>query len=283
MDFEQLEQLDAIERTGTMSAAAAELHISQPALSRSIQRLEAELGTPLFDRLGRQATINAAGRTALDYARQILRERQLMRLALDDIAQRERALMVGTVAPAPLWRLSALTVERFPEAIITSRTISPDKIEREVLSGGVDLAITNKPTQLPTIRCCQLMTESLSVVLDKSHPLAGAKTLSAAELDGESFLLSSGIGFWQDYCDTHYPHSHFVVQEDRVLFEHMLSNTKLAYFISDAPALANELPAHKVMVPLRDTAAHATFYLLVSQAARPEAQNIFEWVRSSVA
>lgn len=50
MELEQMRQLEAIERLGTVSAAAEELHISQPALSRSIQRLEAELGCTLFDR-----------------------------------------------------------------------------------------------------------------------------------------------------------------------------------------------------------------------------------------
>lgn len=54
MDFDQLRQLDAIDREGTISAAAERLHLSQPALSRSVQRLEAELGQPLFDRSGRR-------------------------------------------------------------------------------------------------------------------------------------------------------------------------------------------------------------------------------------
>ena len=54
MELEQLRQLDAIARRGTMSAAARALHLSQPALSRSLARLEAELGQPLFDRLGRR-------------------------------------------------------------------------------------------------------------------------------------------------------------------------------------------------------------------------------------
>ena len=50
MELEQMRQLDAIARRGTISAAAEELHLSQPALSRSIRRLERELGQELFDR-----------------------------------------------------------------------------------------------------------------------------------------------------------------------------------------------------------------------------------------
>ena len=60
MDLDQLRQLDAIARQGTMSAAARALHLSQPALSRSLARLEVELGQPLFDRPGRRLVLNDA-------------------------------------------------------------------------------------------------------------------------------------------------------------------------------------------------------------------------------
>lgn len=281
MNFEQLEQLNAIETHGTLSAAATVLHISQPALSRSMQRLEAEFAQPLFERQGRNVSLNDAGRIALTYAHQILREKQLMHNALDDYARRQRAITVGTVAPAPLWHLSALTIERFPQRIMTSETLSVDTLERRILEGTIDLGISMRPFHLPTVKSCQLMTESLSIALPKNHPLAHHKTLGAKELDGETILLSSGIGFWMDYCNTKFPNSKFVIQEDRVLFEQMLASTQLPYFISDLPSLMASLPENRAAIPLRDTAAHATYYLLVSEKARDEALEIFDWVRES--
>lgn len=120
MELEQLRQLEAIEREGTMSAAAQVLHLSQPALSRSLGRLERELGQSLFDRVGRRLILNDAGRVALEHAGQILRAERMMREALADVARRTRALRVGTVAPVPLWRLTALMTERFPGLVLTS-------------------------------------------------------------------------------------------------------------------------------------------------------------------
>ena len=79
MEFEQMRQLDAIARTGTVSAAARELHLSQPALSRSVRRLEDELGVELFERSGRHVELNEVGRAALEWARQLLRDERLMR------------------------------------------------------------------------------------------------------------------------------------------------------------------------------------------------------------
>ena len=68
----QLEQLLAFAECGTLSGAAERLHLSQPALSRSMQRLEAELQVPLFDRHKNKIEFNESGRMAAEYARQVM-------------------------------------------------------------------------------------------------------------------------------------------------------------------------------------------------------------------
>ncbi len=243
-----------------------------------MQRLEAELGQSLIDRSGRHSQLNEAGKIALDYARQILREERLMREALNVYARRQNVLSVATVAPAPLWRLTAQLVDHFPQTILTSQTLTQEDVERSIINGQIDLGISTRPVMLPTVRYTQLMTESLSVVLPATHPLAGRSTLSAAELDGETFLLYSQIGFWKSYCDTLFTHSRFVTQEDRTVFLQLAQTTNLLFFVSDAPQNDIDTPADKVIAPLRDTAAHATFYLLVNNDARPDAQAAFDWV-----
>ena len=211
MELEQLRQLDAIAREGTMSAAARALHLSQPALSRSLARLEAELDQPLFDRPGRRLVLNDAGRVALEHARQILRDERAMRVAVDDVARRTRALGVGTVAPAPLWRLTALMIERFPGLVLTSQTLAEAQVESGIHDGELDLGIALRPAASSGVRSSRLMAENLSVALPVGHALADRSSVSAAELDGETFLLFEGIGFWRELCDQHFPHSQFVV------------------------------------------------------------------------
>lgn len=277
VELEQLRQLDAIAREGTMSAAARVLHISQPALSRSLGRLETELGQSLFDRAGRRLVLNDAGRVALEHARQLLRDEQIMRNALEDQARRTRALRVGTVAPAPLWRLTALMTERFPELVLTSRMLPGTEVEAGVLGGGLDLGITLRPVAQPMARSGPLMVENLSVVLPVGHPLAMRRSVGAAELDGETFLLLEDIGFWREVCDEHFPHSEFIVQEDRAVFERLTHSSSLPYFVTDAPFFAARLPGRAV-VPIHDAMARATFHLLVHADGRREAVDVFEWV-----
>jgi len=124
---------------------------------------------------------------------------------------------------------------------------------------------------------CTLLI-GLAVALPDGHALADRAGVSAAELDGETFLLFEGIGFWRELCDQHFPHSQFVVQEDRAVFEQLARSSSLPHFVTDAPSLSAPMPGRTV-VPIRDAMAHATFHLLVRDGGRREADEVFDWVR----
>lgn len=279
MELEQLRQLDAIEREGTMSAAARALHVSQPALSRSVQRLEAELGAELFDRTGRHVALNEAGRAAVEWARQILRDERLMRDAVDAAVRRSRTLRVATVAPVPLWRLTSLMVERFPRETLTSETLEEGMVERGVSDGTFDLGIVTGRPALPLLRSCEMMRENLSVTLPPSHSLAARRSVGVAELDGNAFLIISDIGFWRGRVDASLPHATFVEQRDREVFARLVRSTPLCAFTTDAPFLGDPIPGRAV-VPIDDPMAHAVFYLVARADAMGLAAELFAWVRS---
>ena len=88
------------------------------------------------------------------------------------------------------------------------------QVQAGIRDGGLDLGIALRPAAPPGARSCRLMVENLSVALPDGHALADRAGVSAAELDGETFLLFEGIGFWREACDRHFPHSQFIVQED---------------------------------------------------------------------
>ena len=275
-----MRQLDAIERSGTLSAAARELHLSQPALSRSVQRLEAELGYPLFLREGRHIELNEAGRVAVDWARQILRDERLMREAVDAAARRAWTLHVGTVAPAPLWLLTSIMLERFPRETLTTETCSAEEVERGVTSGALDVGIVAEAPASPLLRSCVLMREQLSVVLPPNHPLAARTSVTMADLDGNSFLLFSDIGFWRERVDAALPHATFVEQHDRTVFSQLIRSTPHCFFTSDSPFQGGLPTRAQSRSRSDDDAARATFYLIVRTDAGPVAAQTFAWAQT---
>ena len=85
-ELNQFHQLVAIADTGTLSKAAEIVHISQPALTRSIQKLEAEWNVTLFDRQKNKITLNKTGELAVQYARRILDDVNTMTSAIQAYA-----------------------------------------------------------------------------------------------------------------------------------------------------------------------------------------------------
>ena len=99
IEIHLFEQLAAFADCGTLSAAAEQLHISQPALSRSMQRLEEELGVSLFERQKSRLTLNETGELGVRYARNLLLQEQSMIQQLRDFDRKRRTICVGSCAP----------------------------------------------------------------------------------------------------------------------------------------------------------------------------------------
>lgn len=280
MELEQLRQLDAIERFGTMSAAANELHLTQPSLSRSMKRLEADLGQELFTRTGNRAVLNDAGRIALQHARTILADERRMRDAFDELARRQRTLKVASVAPAPTWRMTALVVERFPGVILDPDLLPVREVEGALLNQEADFSITRRPLQLPGMASAPLMTEDLYLSVPETSPYADRTSVSFADVDGEAFLVFEQIGFWMDIARQNLPNSQIIVQKDRMVFAQLITSTDLLCFTTDAPENTSTTQG-RVRVPIVDGDAHATFFLNARTDSPKQVADIIDWVRSA--
>ncbi len=276
MNTDQVRHFVAVARTGSVTAAAREQQISQPALSRSIQHLEEDLGVSLFDRGKNSLALNRIGRELLPHAEELLAAERRMRQASLDASRRERVLRVGTIAPAPLWYLTSLIVERMPGALVSSEMVGDEAdVERALFDSLIDLAICTR--EAPGMRSVLLMRESLYLSAPKDHPLAQRESVSFEDLDGETFLLFGGIGFWGDMHRRTTPHAHMVVQEDREVWRQLMRTTRMLGFSSDAPVLvrpdvagagaSDEAQVERVFIPILDPEAHATFYLCAREDA----------------
>lgn len=117
----QLEELIRFAECSTLSGAAEKCHISQPALSRSMQKLEDDFGVPLFNRGKNRTALNACGRLAAEGARRIISGVQGVLENVRALDRRLRTISVGSCAPAPLWDIVPLLA-----ALYRDRTISTE-------------------------------------------------------------------------------------------------------------------------------------------------------------
>jgi DNA-binding transcriptional LysR family regulator len=277
MELEQLRQLDVIAKCGTLQAAADQLHLSQSALSRSLRRLEDDLGRPLFDRTRNSMQINDDGRLALEHARLILAEERRLRDDFDALAKRARTVRVASVAPAPTWRLSSLILEQQPTEIVEPDVLEEDEVQARLLNGACDLGVTARPPRVPTLEWVELMTESLYVNVPCGHVLYDRESLTFAELDGLTFLVYGGIGYWHGIHQRMLPFAQFVTQPDRTIFLQQVRTSNLLTFTTNAPENTSRHESRRA-VPITDPEAHVTFYLCMRTDAPQRIRDLFALV-----
>lgn len=277
MELEQLKQLAEIRKCGTISAAAESLHLSQPALSRSVHRLEQDLGQELFERTRNRVRFNEAGTLALEHADVILADVRRMREAFDELSRKQRTLKIASVAPAPTWRFSTLALEKDPSTILEPEILEGQEAVRSLLNREVAFAFTLRPIQLPNVMSHSFMTEDLYLHAPINSDLAAHSRVSFSDLDGRPFIVFEQIGFWMDIVHRDLPHSEIIVQKDRMVFMQLIAASGLLCFTTDVPENTSALPS-RVSVPIVDADAHATFFLNVMADAPTEVLGLFNYV-----
>ena len=115
-----LEQLVTFAKYGTLSRAAEELHITQPALSRSMKKLENEFGVSLFDREKSKIFLNDTGKTAVQYAEKVLEADLEMIERTIAFDRNMRTIVLGSCAALPINTLMPILQERFSGTLMNS-------------------------------------------------------------------------------------------------------------------------------------------------------------------
>lgn len=263
----QLEQLLAFAECGTLSGAAERLHLSQPALSRSMQRLEAELQVSLFDRQKNKIEFNENGRMAAEYARQVMEKCQDMILRVQAFDRSQRTILIGSCAPAPIWEIVPILTNLYAE-----RTISSELRENDVLLQGLrddvyQLIILPFSIEENGISCVKYGEEHLYFSLPPAHPLSGSAGLFMKDLNGETMLLRNHLGFWRELTDRKMPDTRFLEQED-VAFEELVRSSALPSFATDVVLRRAGNPTNRVNIPILDEEANVTYYCLYKPHGR---------------
>lgn len=282
MELEQLKQLESIASNGTLSRAAEELHLSQSALSRSIQKLEGELGAQLFDRTKNRMYLNDAGELALHHARIVLSEASRLEEAMAEHLRKQSTLRIGTCAPAPLWRMVPAIAEKDPDLLVVPKLMSLNDIASDLLSGIIDLAILPYRMDLPNTVAIPFMEERLFVALPQEHALAQEEQLALNDLDGETFLIYQRVGFWREICERHMPHAHYVVQDDYLIFSQLSQTSPLPGFVTDVSE-TERFMGDRVIVPITDEDSRARYHLTMLKTSETRLGELFNWLEKRLA
>ena len=199
MEIRQLRAFVAIAESGTFTAGALRVHVTQAAISMQIRQLETEIGAKVFVRAPRHVILTEAGEQLLRRARHILREHDA---ALDEIAELAGAergrLRIGSASAMVLTeQLPAILKElrkQHPAADIAVTSGTSEVLVDQILAGEVDIAFVSLPVDVRGIKTERLSQDQLVAIASPRHKLAKQKTISAYTLAGERLILGERGG-----------------------------------------------------------------------------------------
>ncbi|WP_328990962.1 LysR family transcriptional regulator [Kribbella sp. NBC_01245] len=279
MDPRRLLIFRTVARLGSLSAAAADLGWTQPAVGQHMQRLERELGVPLMLRSVRGITLTSAGTTLLAHA-----DAMAARLTAAEEELRELAtLRAGSLRIAAFPSACAVLVppmlrelaERAPDLDVRLTEVEPPEARALVLAGDADLALTFEYTEVPEAElvAVELFADELRAVVAADHRMAGRKRLALTDLAAERWvagcprcethllLLSEAAGFSPDI--RHRSDDYVVVQR--------LVAAGLAVALLSELALEAAPTAGVVAIPIRPRPGRRVEVLFRPEMARSAA------------
>ena len=196
MNYHELQYILCIAKHQNLTKAAQELYISQPTLTKHLQKLEREMGTKLFSRSGNSYTPTFAGRKYMEYARKILQIRQDWEKELKDLTENnEGELNVAF----PLMRSTCMVpqimtsfFQKYPKVKVNILEEAYSIQEKLLLNDQLDFGIFNEVHEHPKLEYELLKKEEILLIMPPDHPLASAEnSRPSTKVNGRKHVFHS--------------------------------------------------------------------------------------------
>jgi LysR family transcriptional regulator, low CO2-responsive transcriptional regulator len=192
MTLRQMRVFAAVARHLSFTRAARELHLTQPAVSQQVKLLEAEVGLPLFEQIGRKVHLAPAGAELLRYTEQAM---ELLRQASESLSAmrglKRGVLKLGAVSTAKYFAPSLLSAftPAYPEVTIKFAVGNREEIIQQLAANEIDLVIMGRPPRELETVAEPFAKHPLVVIASPSHPLAAKRRIRLKQLETESFII----------------------------------------------------------------------------------------------
>jgi len=259
---DDLVYFSTVASAGSLARAAERLGVSQPALTKSVQRLERRLGVKLLLRSSRGIELTDAGTAFLVRSRTISRELEVALQEARDVAGGQAGLLrIGATPAAANFALGSLLprlIKERPAARINFVSGFSDALLDSVANGDVELALLPLPERMdPSLDMLHLLEDDYRIVVNDQHPLASLQSVSMGDLAGCQWAGSSKQEFARVQLERAFALEAIalpnLVLESNNLPALLLavSRMPLVSMVNSHAVLPESLPANVVMLPIR--------------------------------
>ena len=288
MEFRQLRYFCAVAREGNFTRAAEEEGVAQPSLSQQILKLEDEIGTPLFERLGRSVRLTQSGELLLPQAQAMLRQLSDARKSIQGLLTGVKGrLVVGaipTVMPYFLARHAPGFMREYPDVDLQLVENTTTRLIEGLQSGDIDLAVLGLPLTNPDLVCCELFRESILLAVPPGHRFVDEDEVDLKDLRNERLLLLREGHCFRDealaVCRKARVQPNAIFESDQ--FASIFALVAAGAGISLIPAMAASSAAGCRVVRLRGQRFRSIGYARVKRQFKPPAERAFiDWLRAA--
>lgn len=196
--LQQLRLFEAVARHSSFTRAAEEVHLSQPAVSIQVKRLEENVGLPLFDHVGKRITLTEAGRELYAASKDVLGRLSDLDSAIDSLkGEVAGSLRVTAVTSAKYFlpHLLGAFLRRYPDVEPKLKVVNRQAMLERIADNEDDLYVMGHVPDDLDVEQVPFLENIISVVASPEHPLAGKRKVALKQLENERFLVrESGSG-----------------------------------------------------------------------------------------
>lgn len=274
-----LEYLVTFTKAQTLAKTAAALNVTQPTVTRGMQRLEEEFGVKLFDRQPNCITLTPTGKLAAKLAKQLLQDNRTLVTTVRNYDQTNRVIKIVCSAPGPRFIAERLRDQSASSIQVEPQLLPPDQLLDRLRNRQFSMIISNHEVQTDQVESIFLGQEHLFVNLDQFMYLANQRSVTFQELRGISFVVLSDIGPWKQVVQDQIPDAKFLYQTDYDALRELTRYTNFPFFatnITDEHGPEDYHIGDRVTLPITDPTATMTFYASYLKDQRDQLQPLIK-------
>lgn len=256
MKLDHLRQFIIIAEEGTLTKAAEQLSISQSTLTRNMYNLENILKVSLFKHGANQIELTETGEYALSQFEKLIHYNEYVINNIRDFENKKFVIRGEVCAQGPTFKINKLKNEN--QISVEVKLKKETDLVLDLKEDNTDFIVTTYQITDDTIESHYFFHEQMYLSVPKEHPLYERECVSLSELSGQTLLLRTGLGVWQELIDS-LTNINFVVQE-RKAFDQLISRFSLPAFTTNISQQYN-LGDERKNILITDDIASKDYYL----------------------
>lgn len=282
MDLTTLEYFKIIAECGSLTKAAQQLHITQPAMSAMLKKLEDELGVSLFDRSPNRIYLNKTGEIALIHVNTILRNMEQMKADILSTANQSRNFSIAFCDPGVRW----FSVPRFsvshPDVQVKDDLYEGNEAVKLLSERVYDLIVTPQKIQHARIQSLPFLSDQVYLSVPESSNLMDHHSISIREIPEQALLYPQIGGYFLSQMEKVITNEHLpitLIKNNYNVTQHLIRTTNFLATISTLSMDLRNDGTHRRLIPLTDPELNVLYHISYLKTNREKVRVFLKWTK----